>query len=208
METLAEEKCNRCGVPLDDTNRSPGRHVCKDCRREAKRESEKLNPAPIHREVTTDSVIATERKKKQFIAALLENGGFIEQAVRTAKTSRRFINDQYNSDPEFALLWETVMELANETIEREIYRRAVVGVDKPLANKGMLTGDSIKEWSDNLLMFLAKARMPQKYRDAKEKGGELTDEEINARLTQYLERRVGRGRAVHVAPQQLTQGES
>lgn len=207
MFEIIEEKCNRCGVPLDDANRSPGRHVCKDCRREAKRESEKLNPAPIHREVTTDSVIATERKKKQFIAALLENGGFIEQAVRTAKTSRRFINDQYNSDPEFALLWETVMELANETIEREIYRRAVVGVDKPLANKGMLTGDSIKEWSDNLLMFLAKARMPQKYRDAKEKGGELSEDEINARLSQYLERRVGRGRVVHI-PQQLTQGEN
>lgn len=201
-----EEKCNRCGVLLDDSNRSPGRHVCKDCRRDAKNESKKANPLPVHRPLTTDSVIAIERKKKQFITALLDNGGFVQQAVRTAKTSREFINNQYNTDPEFALLWETVMELANETIEQEIYRRAVTGVDKPLSNKGMLTGDSIKEWSDNLLMFLAKARMPQKYRDATPKGGELTEDEINARLAQYLEKRVGRGRVVHMPA--LIQGES
>lgn len=200
---MADETCNRCGVVLTDDNRSPGRHICKDCRNTAKRESEHANPTPLHRPVTTDSVIAIERKKKQFIAALLENGGFIEQAVRSAKTSRRFINDQYNTDPEFALLWDTVMELANETIEGEIWRRAVVGVDKPLANKGELTGHSIKEYSDNLLMFLAKARMPQKYRDAPARGGELTEEEINARLIQYLEKRVLNVKRV---PQQLTEG--
>lgn len=203
---MAGEACNRCGTPLTDDNRAAGRHICKNCRREAKRESDKANPAPIHRPVTTDSVIAIERKKKQFITALLDNGGFVQQAVRTAKTSREFINNQYNSDPEFALLWETVMELANEAIEQEIWRRAVVGVDKPLANKGVLTGDTIKEWSDNLLMFLAKARMPAKYRDAPAKGGELSEDEINARLAQYLEKRVGGRRVVQMPPQQLTEG--
>ena len=203
---MAEELCNRCGTPLTDDNRASGRHICKDCRREAKRESEKANPLPVARPVTTDSVIAIERKKKRFIAALLENGGFVQQAVRTAATSREFVNAQYNADPEFANLWDTVMELANETIEREIYRRAVTGTDKPLANKGLLTGDSIKEWSDNLLIFLAKARMPAKYRDLPQKGGELSEEEINARLQQYLEKRVGRGHAVRVMPAQLTEG--
>lgn len=205
MET-STEACNRCGTALTNDNRSPGRKVCKTCRREAKRESEHANPTPLHRPVTTDSVIAIERKKKQFIAALLENGGFVQQAVRTAKTSREFVNNQYNTDPEFALLWDTVMELANETIEREIYRRAVVGVDKPLSNKGLLTGHNIKEYSDNLLMFIAKARMPQKYRDGPGKGGDLTEDEIDARLARYLEKRVGQGRAVRVMPQQLTGG--
>lgn len=200
------EKCNRCPAILTDTNRVPGRHICKNCRRLAKRESEAANPTPIHREVTTDSIIAVERKKKQFIAALLDNGGFVEQAVRSAKTSRRFINEQYNADPEFALLWDTVMELANESIEREVYRRAVVGVDKPLHNKGFLTGDSVKEWSDNLLMFLAKARMPSKYRDVPQKGGELSEDEINARLAQYLEKRVRGGRVIRMPPEQLTDG--
>lgn len=202
---MVDETCNRCGALLTDDNRSPGRHICKDCRNTAKRESEHANPAPIHRPVTTDSVIAIERKKKQFIAALLDNGGFVQQAVRTAKTSREFVNNQYNTDPDFANLWDTVMELANETIEREIYRRAVIGVDKPLSNKGVLTGHSIKEYSDNLLMFIAKARMPQKYRDAPPKGGELTEDEINARLMQFMEKRVLNVKRV---PQQLTQGES
>jgi hypothetical protein len=200
------ETCNRCGTWLTADNRSVGRHICKACRREAKRESEKANPAPVHRPITTDSVIAIERKKKQFLTALLENGGYVQKAVRTAKTSREFVNNQYNTDPDFAMLWETVMELANETIEREIYRRAVEGVDKPLHNKGRLTGPEhvIKEYSDNLLMFLAKARMPHKYRDLPQKGGELTEDEINARLMQYME---GRVLNVKRVPQQLTQGD-
>ncbi len=50
-------------------------------------------------------------------------------------------------------------------IEAEIHRRGVVGVDKPLHHKGRLTGDVIKEYSDNLLMFRAKRLDPQ-YRDA------------------------------------------
>jgi hypothetical protein len=196
---MDEEACNRCGVPLTDDNRSPGRHICKSCRNAAKRDSKKANPAPIHRPVTTDSIIANERKKKQFLTALLANGGFVQQAIRTAKTSREFVNNEYNTDPEFAQLFDIVLELANETIEQEIYRRAVTGVEKPLSSKGILTGQSIREWSDTLLIFLAKARMPGKYRELPQKGNEMSDEELNAQLAKYIEKRVGHGRAVPVA---------
>ena len=47
--------------------------------------------------------------------------------------------------------------------EREIRRRAIEGVDKPIIYQGKVTG-SYKEYSDNLLMFLVKKLDPA-YRD-------------------------------------------
>jgi hypothetical protein len=47
--------------------------------------------------------------------------------------------------------------------EREIYRRAIEGIDHPVIYKGEITG-SYKEYSDNLLMFLTKKLDPS-YRD-------------------------------------------
>ena len=54
--------------------------------------------------------------------------------------------------------------------EMEVRRRAIEGVDKPIVYKGQITKDSdgapvtIKEYSDNLLMFLTKKLDPT-YRD-------------------------------------------
>jgi len=39
--------------------------------------------------------------------------------------------------------------------------------DKPLHHKGYLTGDTVKEYSDNLLMFQMKALDPDRYRENK-----------------------------------------
>lgn len=183
-----------CGVLLDDTNRLKHRTICRECWRAQKRESRKLARLG---DAATDPVIKA-RKKTAFLDELLRNGGFVERAIKAVGTSRRFINTEYNEDADFALLWETIVELGNESIESEIYRRAVVGVDKPLSYQGRLTGDIVKEWSDNLLIFMAKARMPTKYRDLPQKGAELTDDEINTQLTRYLEKRVGSGKAVPV----------
>jgi hypothetical protein len=47
--------------------------------------------------------------------------------------------------------------------EREVYRRAIEGIDHPVIYKGEITG-SYKQYSDNLLMFLVKKLDPS-YRD-------------------------------------------
>ena len=52
----------------------------------------------------------------------------------------------------------------------EVRRRAIEGIDKPIVYKGQITKDSdgtpvtVKEYSDNLLMFLTKKLDPT-YRD-------------------------------------------
>lgn len=53
---------------------------------------------------------------------------------------------------------------ADDTVEEEIYRRAVVGILKPVYQGGKEVGQ-VREYSDNLLMFFAKGRMPGKYRE-------------------------------------------
>lgn len=129
------------------------------------------------------------RKQKRFLKVLLENGGFVEAAIREIHTSRRWLNQQLDSDEGFAELFTTIKDQNNEKIEAEIYRRAVTGNEKPLTHLGKLTGESVKEYSDLLLVFLAKANMPEKYRDLPQKGQQLTDEELDARISTYMKKR-------------------
>ena len=131
-----------------------------------------------------------ERKKAHFLRVYWENGGFMERAIRTCKTSRRFIDEQRELDPDFDAMIANIRTLHNEAIEQEVYRRAILGNEKPLSYQGKLTGDVVKEYSDTLLMFYAKANMPEKYRDLPQKGREVSDEELNQRITSYLEKRM------------------
>lgn len=181
----------QCNAEITDANRAVGRSVCRDCWNAYKREQRK-KARPVQSLVPA----GMDAKKAAFLDELMRNGGFVAKAIKTVGTSRDFVNTAYNTDPNFGLLWDTIIELGNEAIESEIYRRAVLGNEKPLTHLGMLTGDSVKEYSDNLLMFLAKARMPTKYRDLPQKGAELSDEEIQARLEQFIAKRVGKGKAV------------
>lgn len=129
------------------------------------------------------------RKQSQFCRVLLENGGFVERAIRECHTSRRWLNDQLETDDAFAALYQAIRDQNNERIEEEIYRRAVIGVDKELSFQGKLTGHKTKEWSDNLLMFYAKANMPHKYRDLPQGKGNVSDEEMEAKIREYMTRR-------------------
>lgn len=128
-------------------------------------------------------------KQKRFLKVLLENGGFVEAAIREVHTSRRWLNDQLDNDEGFAELFAAIRGQNNEKIEAEVYRRGITGVDEPLVNKGVPTGHYIKRYSDNLLMFYAKANMPEKYRDLPQKGQQLTDEELDARIAAWQKKR-------------------
>lgn len=128
------------------------------------------------------------RRRSRFLRTLLENGGFVERAIRECHTSRRWLNEQLE-DESFAELFQAIKDQNNEKIEEEIYRRAVVGHDRPKFNKGVPTGHFEREYSDNLLMFLAKANMPHKYRDLPQKGADLSDDELNARIKSLMDKR-------------------
>jgi len=76
-------------------------------------------------------------------------------------------------DPEFAHAWEDAIEQGCDLLEDEAKRRAL---------------DS----SDLLLIFLLKAKRPDKYRERHEvkSVGELTNEQLESKLADYI-RKVG-----------------
>jgi hypothetical protein len=132
------------------------------------------------------------RKKSYFLRILLENGGFKEAAIKTCRTSRRWFNEQLDQDEEFALAVTTIVDLTNEDLVAEARRRARFGVDEPVYYKGEVVG-SKKVYSDNLLMFLIKGRMPE-YRDGPgaKKGLDIDDKELNEAIRRYLARKGGK----------------
>ena len=62
------------------------------------------------------------------------------------------------------LLYEVAEVEATETMEQEAYRRAVQGTVRPVFHQGAQCG-SVQEYSDTLLIFMLKARAPEKYRE-------------------------------------------
>ena len=66
-------------------------------------------------------------------------------------------------DEEFSLAYKQAEAQSNDVLRAEIYRRGKVGYDKPVYQGGKMVG-TVHEYSDTLLIFLAKARMPE-FRD-------------------------------------------
>ena len=111
---------------------------------------------------------APERKalrKEKFLEALFL-GHSVVQAGLLAGVSRRALYDWRRADKIFAGLWDLATGEGTaadvDPVEREALRRAVMGVKKPVFRGGEQVA-TITEHSDSLLMFLLKARNPQKY---------------------------------------------
>lgn len=65
---------------------------------------------------------------------------------------------------EFGKAWKRAYQIGNQALEKEAKRRAVEGTQKPVFHQGEVCG-WVNEYSDTLLMFLMKARDPQKFCD-------------------------------------------
>jgi hypothetical protein len=136
-----------------------------------------------------------ETKKAVFLRALLDNGGHVEQACRTAKTTRPTVGDWRDADPEFAAEWESIQEHNVELLEREADRRAFRGYETVTRDEKGAVVKTVSGYSDNLLMFRLKALRPEKYRDgprAATLGSGLTEAELDAELQRMIARRTKR----------------
>lgn len=104
-----------------------------------------------------------EKDLDAFIEALAE-GLTIKEACERSGVPRRTAYDNRQADETFALRWADAIVEGNEGLEAEARRRAVTGTVKPVFQGGLEVG-GIREYSDTLLIFLMKGRMPDKYRD-------------------------------------------
>jgi hypothetical protein len=105
-----------------------------------------------------------KRRKAVFLQALTDTHQVVEAAA-AAEVGRSTVYEWRASDVAFASAWADVLEASTELLEREAFRRAAEGTDKPVYHQGELV-DTYKEFSDVLLMFLLKARRPDVYRES------------------------------------------
>ena len=111
-----------------------------------------------------------QAKKALFIEAF-RKAGTIWGAARAVGISRGSVYDWKENDPEFAQAFQEADEEITELLETTAIQRAVEGVSQPVVYKGRVVRDkdgqpveARREHSDALLMFLLKARRPEKYR--------------------------------------------
>lgn len=105
-----------------------------------------------------------QAKRETFLEALREGGGHVGRAAKSIGVSRRHLYRIRESDPEFRAAWIEAIEIGTGALEDEAVRRAMQGIDKPIFQGGRKVG-TVREYSDTLLMFLLRARNPEKYSD-------------------------------------------
>ena len=114
-------------------------------------------------QAAVDSLDAKKKKQKRFLAAYAKTG-IVAKAAQAAGISRQTYYDWYDTDDEFREAAKEAKQAATDAMEHEAWRRAVQGVEKPYFYQGRVVGH-IREYSDNLLMFLLKSRDPDRFKD-------------------------------------------
>ena len=112
---------------------------------------------------TTPETDETLKGARQFIEALREFG-IVALAVKAAPFSRATAYRYRAQDEQFKADWDAAVEQSTDTLVREAWRRAAEGVKHTWTDKNGQVHTEYK-FSDNLLMFLIKARRPE-YRDS------------------------------------------
>ncbi|UTW59968.1 helix-turn-helix domain-containing protein [Kordiimonas sp. SCSIO 12603] len=110
--------------------------------------------------------------KAKFLDFLSE-GYSVVKAAEAAGVSGRTVYKWRRVDIAFAVEWEQALDIATDLIEEEAMRRAVKGVAKPVYRGGEVVGH-VQDYSDSMLMFLLKARRPEKYNDKAGKADQQT----------------------------------
>lgn len=142
--------------------------------------------------MTNPMTIRTARRRARFLEALGECA-IVSRAAKAAGVSRNALYEWRRDDPDFARDWETAVELGIAALEDEALRRVLDGVDTPVFYAGKQVA-TVRKFSDPLLMFMLRARRPDRYRDrpngaqppAIDQTPQLTKEERDARITELL----------------------
>lgn len=101
--------------------------------------------------------------QKAFLEVLSECG-CVTHAAKVANVSRTLVYAEKNRDPAFAIRWEEAHKLGTEGVEDEIRRRAYYGTAEPVFHKGEQVAE-VTKYSDGLLLALARANNPAKWRE-------------------------------------------
>lgn len=106
----------------------------------------------------------TAQHKKAFLEVFRVLGN-VSAACRDTGVDRRDVYRWKENDAKFLEAFNDAEAESTELMEREAYRRAVEGVRRPIYSRDGNHIDTVYDYSDTLLMFLLKARAPQRFRE-------------------------------------------
>lgn len=106
----------------------------------------------------------TPEKDRETWLEAFRAAGTVTGACKRTGIGRRTVYDWRQRHEDFAIAWADVEEETTERMEREAIRRGMEGVDEPVWHRGEEVG-AVRKYSDTLLIFMLKARRPEKYRD-------------------------------------------
>ncbi|SRR6266567_1379143 len=104
----------------------------------------------------------TQDKQAAFLVAFAQTA-IVLSSAQEAGISRQTVYAWLEHDEPFSLAFNQAKEDARDVLRAEIYRRAHDGWDEPVWGPTALKG-IVRKYSDTLLIFHAKAMMPE-YRD-------------------------------------------
>jgi len=102
-----------------------------------------------------------DEQRDAFLAPLRETGN-ISAAARSARITRASAYQRRKEDGEFSDAWDDAIEEAVDALEEEARYRALIGRERKVYYKGAEV-DTIRMYSDQLLILLLKAHRPEKY---------------------------------------------
>ena len=119
---------------------------------------------------STSGVAFTPEVAKIFLDVLRETGN-ISLSAKACKLTRQNVQQHRDRNPEFAKVWDDAYQDAMDKLEREAWRRAAEGTEKPQMFQGRQIG-IIREYSDRMMEMLLMGGRPEKY--AHKFRGEIT----------------------------------
>lgn len=127
-------------------------------------------PQPQRRDLPS-----TEIRQAAFLIAFVQAGGVVSRAAELCGIPKDNHYRWLREDETYRPRVESAIEEANDAIETEIIRRGQHGYDEPIVYQGKIsinpeTGKPlcVRKYDTTLLIFLAKAKMPEKYRERTE----------------------------------------
>jgi hypothetical protein len=95
---------------------------------------------------------------------------------------------QWSDDLALQAALQGAEEAAADKLEREAYRRAVHGVEKPTGWYQGEPGGFVREYSDTMAIFLLKGLRPEKYKERLEMKGALANLDMNLLPDEAIDR--------------------
>lgn len=117
----------------------------------------------------------TKRRQTKFLASVAK-GATISKAAHEIGVVSSTVYKWRQQDDDFACEWDQAIESGTDMLEDEAFRRALNGVERPVFYGGKPVG-YVRDYSDSLLVFMLKARRPEKFKDIKPVKSDLGVEE-------------------------------